>query len=1190
MSTTTRPVAVPAEGPRSGDGATPGPDGTAVAGDGGLRRLVGIVRGLMGTQAATAVLGLVFWTLATRQFTAGSVGVAGAAVALMGLLASLGTLGLGTVLIARLPRTPQGRRRVLVRTSLAVAAAVAAALAVVVPLVVVHLAGADNLRPVAGTPGPALLFALGTALMAAAMVLDQAVLVVGTGGLQLERNTLASAVKVAVLAGLVGLGASGGMTIFAAWTVGTLVSLPWVALRSRGGRALQDEVGRRLVDLGAMRGLGRLAISHHALNTTLQAPLLLLPLLVTVLVSAAANGVFTTALQLTALVFALPFAISLSLFAAADGDARAVVANMRRTLPFGLALSLAAYAAVFPLAPLLLSIFGPEYADQGVGVLRLLTLAGLPFVVKDHYVALARVRGRTGRATAVLVGFLPAEVAAAAAGAALGGTEALVTGWLVVLAAEAVVLGVSMLRTVREMRQEDRAGAVGAAVDPADPATAPVLGPDLAPAAASAGLLPAGGARDRDGASGPGGAGGLEGLDGTARAQVATTHPVRAPSRVARLLAPLLAAGPVGPVLLAASLGLLSMALGARAGREQVVGATPVALWVAGLLLVVVPAAWAVLSPGTPRAQRLVLAVAVPVVLQLSRTALHPLAFAFHDELIHATVLRQILDTGRLFSVNSLLPITSFYPGTEVATAAVVSLSGLDAHAAAQVVLVAARLVLALTIIALVERITGSSRVAATASVVYALNPQFLFFNSQYSYQTFALPMAVLAIHLVLTRRGPVGAWDAASARAEGQRLVALDVLRGAAAPVAVIAAVVLSHHVTAVLLVIALAAWSAVDRLRQGPEGQWRALAVFSALTAAGLGATLLVPGNTLASYLGAIAESSGQQVETLLGTGEAKPLFANSAGITSAPWERVAIVVAVLVITAATALALLRARAWWVRRRSAAVLLAAVACLWPLTPAGHLTRATAEVGDRAAGFSFVGVALVVSWWLWTRRAGRVGATGAGGPGSVDVLVPDDPADPGAPTVVDRVGTTRPAAAVTAAVVGVVLIGSVVFGSGPLAGQLPGPFRVSADARSVDPYNLAAAAWLDDNAAPGTRVYADRVGGLLAAADGGVFTVRNISTDIDASRLLLDPDFTRADLDLIARARIDYVVADRRDANGLPNQDVYVENGEFGQAGRIAPVPLAALRKFDSVRGAQRVYDNGAVAVYDVRGLRGAR
>ena len=1217
MSTTTRPAPVPPEAPQ------PGPDGTGGTGgaggvvgrapdDGGLRRLVGIVRGLMGTQAATAVLGLAFWTLATRQFTRESVGVAGAAVALMGLLASLGTLGLGTVLIARLPRTPQGRRRVLVRTSLAVAAVVAAVLAVVVPLVVVHVAGADNLRPVAGTPGPALLFALGTALMAAAMVLDQAVLVVGTGGLQLERNTLASAVKVAVLAGLAAVGAGGGMSIFAAWTVGTLVSLPWVALRSRGGRALQDEVGRRLVDLGAMRGLGRLAVSHHALNTTLQAPLLLLPLLVTVLVSAAANGVFTTALQLTALVFALPFAISISLFAAADGDARAVVANMRRTLPFGLALSLAAYLAVFPLAPLLLSIFGPEYAEQGVGVLRLLTLAGLPFVIKDHYVALARVRGRTGRATAVLVGFLPLEVAAAAVGAALGGTEALVSGWLVVLALEAVVLGVSMLRTVRELRQEEGiAGAGGAesltgavvgarsSADPADPATAPVLGPDLAPAAAGVGLLPAGGAHDRDGASGPGGVGGLEGLDGMARAQAARARPGTGPgtgdrdgasglrtagSPAARLLAPLVAAGPVGPVLVAASLGLLAMSLGARAGREQVVGAAPVALWVTGLLLVVVPAAWAVLSPGTPRAQRLVVALAVPVVLQLSRTVLHPLAFAFHDELIHATVLRQILDTGHLFSVNSLLPITGFYPGTEVATAAVVSLTGLGPHAAAQVVLVAARLVLALGIVALVERVTGSTRIAATASVVYALNPQFLFFNSQYSYQTFALPMAVLAIHLVLTRRGPVGAWDVASARQEGQRFVALDVLRGALLPLAVIAAVVLSHHVTTVLLVIALAAWSLVDRLRQGPEGQWRALAVLSALTAAGLGATLLVPGNTLASYLGSIAESSGQQVEALLGTGKAKPLFANSAGITSAPWEQVAIVVAVLVITAATALALLRARAWWGRRRSVAVLLALVACLWPLTPAGHLTRATAEVGDRAAGFSFVGVALVVSWWLWTRRPGPDDVIG------VDVTVPDDPAEPGGPVVVDRVGTGRPAAALTAAVVGAVLVGSVVFGSGPLAGQLPGPFRVSADARSVDPDNLAAAAWLDDNAAPGTRVYADRVGGLLAAADGGVFTVRNISTNIDASRLLLDPELTRADLALIARARIDYVVADRRDANGLPNQDVYVENGEFGQAGRTAPVPLAALRKFDQVRGAQRVYDNGSVAIYDVRGLRGAR
>ncbi len=1128
MSTTSHDVEAPAR-------PTPGSEGGALAGGpaassaqaSSMRRLVGIARSLMGTQAATAVLGLVFWTLATRQFLTSSVGIAGAAVSLMSLLASLGTLGLGTVLIARLPLTPQGGRRVLVRTSLAVAGVVAAVLAVAVPLVLIHVVGATNLRPVAGSLGPAALFALGTALMAAAMVIDQAVLVVGTGGLQLERNIMASATKVAVLAGLGLLGAGGGMTIFAAWTVGTLVSLPWVAWRSRGGRALADP--GPLVDRRALRGLARTALSHHALNTTLAAPLLILPLLVTSLVSAEANGVFTTVVQLTALVFALPFAISISLFAAADGRVETVVANMRRTIPFALAVSLAAYLAVFPLARLLLSVFGPEYADQGVEVLRLLTLAGVPFVVRDHYVALARASGRTTRATLVLAGFLPVELGAAAYGALRGGTDGLVLGWLLVLAVQAVLLSASMWRTVKS-------GPVVAIT------TTPITtAPDAsAPATAAA--------PQTDQATLP----------------AQTTRPARSV---------------LGPVLVIMALGLLSMAIAARAGREQLTGALPISLWVVGLVLIVVPTAWAVLAPRTSRRDRLVLAVAMPVTLQLSRFVLHPLSFAFHDELIHATVLRQLLERGALFSENSLLPITGYYPGMEVATAAVTTLTGLGQHTAALLVLLAARLVLSLAILAMVERITGSSRVAALASVLYVLNPQYLFFNSQYSYQTFALPMAVLTIYLVLVRDRPApgsGRWAP---------------VRAVALPLAALGTVVVSHHVTTGLLIVALAAWALLQRLRDGasPAGrrEARALAGFSAAGALGLAATVAVPGNTLGSYLGAIGESSAQQVDTLFGGGAAKPLFANSAGISSAPWEQVMIVVAVLVITAVTALALLRARTWWTRRTSAAILLALVALLWPLTPLGHLTRATSEVGDRAAGFSFVGVCVVVAWWLLLRR--RPATDPAAGPGEECVIALGPASDPAAGSRAS-LGMGGVAALLTAGVVGVVLVGSVIFGAGPLAGQLPGPFRVSADARSVDPYNRAAAAWLDDNVPEGTRVYADRVGGLLFAAEAGTYTVRHISTGIDASRLLLDPEFTDQDVALIREARIDYVIADRRDANGLPNQDVYVENGEFGGEDRRTPVPLAALTKLDDVRGADRVYDNGALAVYDVRGLRGDR
>ncbi|WP_167587416.1 hypothetical protein [Kineococcus rubinsiae] len=1117
VSTSTDPAPAPALDP---------------SGPSGLQRILRISSSLVGTQAATSVLGLLFWTIASRGFTTRQFGVANAAVSAMGLIGALGTLGLGTLLIAQLPRTHQALRRVTVRTALAVAAVAATLLAVVVPFVAIHLLGIGNLAEIAGSPAHATLFAVGTGLAAVVLVLDQAVLVLGSGRLQLERNVVASATKVAALLALAAVGATDGMAIFAAWAVGTVVSLPLVAHRTRGGRALQSS--RRLVDLSALQGLGRRALSHHALNTTLQSPLMLLPVLVTATISSSANAPFGAALQLTGFVFALPYALSIGLFAAAEGDPREVLRRMRVTVPLGLGVSLAADLALLPLAPHVLRIFGAEYAADGADVLRILVLAGLPFVVKDHFVALRRVQGRTSEATLVLVVFTVAELAGALVGASLGGVVGLSVGWVGVLFLEALVLAVPLVRAHRRFRDGEPAP-TGRRAGPV-PVDGPLWKDDVDAARPTDGSVPAARARldpppasrllwDDD-ATPPG--------PGRAAAPTGERAADRDPARVvAAEPAPRRRRVPLtGPALLTMALGLLSMAFAVDRARTtgDDGGATQV-LWELGLVLVVAPAALVVAWPRVPAAARTTVAVAAVVALQLSRTVLYPTRFMFHDELLHANLLRIIGDTGRLFGENPLLPITSYYPGLEVVTDGVRDLTGLGAHTSSVLVLLAARLVLGLGIVVVVARITRSARAGAIAVVVYACNPQMLFFNSQFSYQTLALPLAVLTVAVFLTRE-------------RGRR-------RGLVLPVLAMAAVVVTHHVTAALLVAAFVGWFVLELvLRRRREDEAGALAVVAGAGVVVFAAMLANPGNTLASYLGSIVTSSSSDLSSLVEGRQTKALFANTAGVGPAPWEQVLLIGALLVTVAALLPSLWAARAWFRARHTPAALLVLVAVLYPVIPGGHVARATAEVGDRAAGFVFLGVAFVVAWWF------------------------------------ARHAPTRRRAGIFGAAATFTFLGGVVLGSGTVAAQLPGPFLVSADARSVDADNLAAADWMATALPADSRVYADRVTGLLAAADGGQFTVRHISTGIDASRLVLSPDFGEEDVRLVREAGIRYVVVDRRDAFGLPNQGVYIESGEFGSDGRTTPVPAAALQKFDDVKGVDRIYDNGSIAVYDVSGL----
>ena len=1091
MTDTTEMTPVSAISPMPG-ATTPGPPVTAAepatgpqheTGRSGLRHIAAISASLVSTYALTSVLGLAFWLLAARQFSVASVGVGGAAIAMMTLLGTLGTCGLGTLLIARLPNTEQGRRRVLTRTALAVAGGVAALLAFVVPFVAIHGLGVTSLEPIAGGAGPATVFALGTALMAVGLVVDQAVLVLGSGSLQTERNAVASATKLGALLLLALAGQTGGLTIFIAWSLGTLLSLPLVAWRTRGGRALA--LPGRLLDHTSLRGLGRLALSHHALNTTLQAALQVLPLMVLAALSPESNGIFTTALQVTGAVFALPYAITIGLFAAARGDVSAVLHRMRFTVPVSLGVSVLANLVLFPLAPYVLSVFGDRYSADGVEVLRILALAGIPFVVKDHFVALRRVQNRTGQATLVLLAMTFVELGAAYAGVLAGGLVGLVAAWVVVLFLEAAVLSGPLLRAARPglLRGRGRRRSARPTVPASD-------------------------------------------------AEVFAGVPEQEPGRPGRWRRMLHLVGP-GPTVLLMSAGLLPMSFAVAGSRGAGDSTQAQTLYVLGLLVIFVPAAIGVLMPRARTSTRVLLALAMALLLQLSRLVLYPTRFMFHDELIHANVLRLLGDTGRLFTENSLLPVTTYYPGLEIATNAVQSVTGASAHTSAVVILLGARLVLALGLLLLVTRVTGSTRIGAAAVVVYACNPQMLFFNSQFSYQTLALPLAVFTVYLVASRR-------------QGART---SLLPGILATVAV----TFTHHVTAALLIATFVGWWAIEVVRRrGRANASLSLALMSVTALGAFVVTLLIPGNTLLSYLGSIGESSVQAVTKVVSGEQQRKVFQNSAGVVTAPWEKVAIIASILLVLAVLVPALWRSRLILRARVSLVTLLVLLALLYPLIPGGHLTVSTAEVGDRSAGFVFIGVAFVVAWWIWQRRGSwwRTGllATGAS----------------------------------------VVFIGSIVLGAGSISSQLPGPFRVSDDARSIDPDNLAAANWMAQNLTPGNVVYADRIGGLLAAADGNQFTVTHIGLGIDASRLLLDPEFTPKDVALIRSANIHYLVADRRDAFGLPNQGVYIESGEFGGENRTSPPPVSALRKFSSVPGVDAIYDNGSVVIYDLSGIKG--
>ncbi len=387
---------------------------------------------LVGTTLVTSGLGFVYWWFAARQFPPEAVGLAVAAIAPMTLLANIAMLGLGTLLMGELPRQ-RGNEGPLISTSLVVAGAAGAMLGLGFAIVAPFLSA--DLQPLALSASTAGLFAVGVSLTTVTLVLDQSLIGLLRGDLQLGRNTLFAFAKLlALIPASLWFAQAHGMAIYATWALGNLVSLIVLAGLAKG----RVSIPRPQWNL--LRRIGRNALAHHALNLTLQAPSLALPIVVTLMLSTAATAYFYTNWMVAGFAFIAPFALSLALYATGSSDPDKFATRIRFTLGLSLAIGLLANLALWLSADLILRLFGAAYAEHGSSSLRILAFGVWPLVIKDHYVAVRRTFGRLGNAALLLAAGGALELLMAGLGATMGGLEGLTFGWLGAVCLEAAVM------------------------------------------------------------------------------------------------------------------------------------------------------------------------------------------------------------------------------------------------------------------------------------------------------------------------------------------------------------------------------------------------------------------------------------------------------------------------------------------------------------------------------------------------------------------------------------------------------------------------------------------------------------------------------------------------------------------------------------------------------------------------------
>ena len=516
-----------------------------------------------------------------------------------------------------------------------------------------------------------------------------------------------------------------------------------------------------------------------------------------------------------------------------------------------------------------------------------------------------------------------------------------------------------------------------------------------------------------------------------------------------------------------------------------------------GLIVIVIPIALRLLQVDVRGSERVALVVVLGMALYACKLLHDPVIPGGYDEFLHLRTAQDIVSNHVIFLPNSLLTVSPYYPGLELVTAAVSQMSGIGVYESGIIVLGFSRIALALALFFLFAMATSSSRVAGIAAAIYMTNSHFLYFDSQFAYESLALPLAVAVVYL-LARRG----------RADATRWMGLTVLA-----VVGILGVVTTHHVTAALLALFLLLWAAmVWLLHRRDRSQPARFAVATTLLVVFW--TVVVASATLA-YLGPVLTASvGQLIDLVAGNIAARQLFVSRAGDASPLWEKLLGSASAGVVLLLLPLGLLIVR-YRYRSTPIMVVFAILALAFPLTLVARFSPLGAEVASRTPEYLFLGIAPIMALTL-ARLAykGRLGGF-------------------------QMIGA--------AAVMVVLTIGGVLVGM-PDWSRLPGPYLVSADGRSVDAQGVAAASWTLAKPWPGQQ---RRLRQGQPAAAVGLWAAAG-HHDLRHGHPHPQP-VPRSGPGPARRAasrgplNIQYVLTDQRLTTGLPVVGHYFDNGRGG-------------------------------------------
>lgn len=416
---------------------------------------------LMSNVVATSALGFLFWGIASRTYKPHAVGVSSATVAALTFLAGLGGLYLDGALYRFLPRAGNAANRLLLATLAGML--IAGTVVGIVFIAGLHVWAPDLgfLRSAPWVMVVAVLSVVGSCLLVLA---DGALIGLRRAGWVPIKGMAYGVAKLVVLVACIPFLPRYGIVVAWIAPIGFVLVGSWYLLTRRllpeHGTALNVEPETLSATL-----VTRYVAGNYAAFLCNLAYRTLPPLLVIHELGAKSNAYFYLPWLISTSLALLTNNLSVSLVVEGSLDPRQLALQTRRALQQCVRLIMPISAVILIAAPLILRVFGKDYAAHGTSVLRLLALGLIPTSISTIAIGTARVRDHVGVIIATQLGLAVIVLGLGLVFLRMIGLSGLGLSWLIGQSASAAALSwlelrPTLSRRVRRRRRRRRSSDV----------------------------------------------------------------------------------------------------------------------------------------------------------------------------------------------------------------------------------------------------------------------------------------------------------------------------------------------------------------------------------------------------------------------------------------------------------------------------------------------------------------------------------------------------------------------------------------------------------------------------------------------------------------------------------------------------------------------------------------------------------